>query len=96
MTGPAVGLLDWRDARHFDRTGDRPCVLCHKPTPLRSHDGEAVHKVCAELWMNTHPDATRFHSDDDTPPAQPAGTGRHRRAPSSPRTGRPALFPSAA
>ncbi|MFG3038571.1 hypothetical protein ACGFYZ_16910 [Streptomyces sp. NPDC048330] len=45
-----VPCLDWGDARHFDRTQDRPCCLCGRPTPLRSHAGEPVHKVCAEDW----------------------------------------------
>lgn len=40
------GLLDWRDNQHFDRWQDRPCALCDKPTPMRSHYGEPVHKVC--------------------------------------------------
>lgn len=53
--------LDWRDSSHFRR--DAPCVLCRKPTPLRSHDGEPVHKVCAEAWNAEHPGETRFVSD---------------------------------
>ncbi|WUW26994.1 hypothetical protein OG521_39790 (plasmid) [Streptomyces sp. NBC_01463] len=40
-----------------------PCTLCRKPTPLRSHAGEAVHKVCAERWNSRHPGAGRFVSD---------------------------------
>ncbi|MFF0694394.1 hypothetical protein ACFYU4_17400 [Streptomyces tendae] len=31
-----MALLDWRAAKHFDSSGDKPCVLCDKPTPLRS------------------------------------------------------------
>ncbi|WP_328541075.1 hypothetical protein [Streptomyces sp. NBC_00344] len=54
-------LLDWRAAIHFRR--DAPCVLCGNPTPLRSHDGEAAHEVCAEAWNAAHPGKTRFVSD---------------------------------
>lgn len=50
-----VTLLDWRAAKHYDHTGDQPCVLCDKPTPLRSDKGKPVHKVCAENWLDTHP-----------------------------------------
>jgi hypothetical protein len=49
-----VAFLDWRDAKHFDPTGDKPCVLCDKPTPLRSDRGKPVHKVCAEAWIDAH------------------------------------------
>ncbi|GAA5005694.1 hypothetical protein GCM10025734_45100 [Kitasatospora paranensis] len=45
MTGPG---LDWRDARHYDRTGDRPCRWCGRPTPLRDQQRRPAHKVCAE------------------------------------------------
>ncbi|MFI8868527.1 hypothetical protein ACIGNW_16610 [Streptomyces sp. NPDC053707] len=55
-------LLDWRDARHFDASRNLPCVLCGKPTPLRSHDREPVHKVCAEDWCDQHPTSNRFHN----------------------------------
>lgn len=51
----AVAFLDWRSPEHFDHTGDKPCVLCDKPTPLRSERGKPVHKVCAEAWIDTHP-----------------------------------------
>jgi hypothetical protein len=51
----AMAFLDWRDAQHFDHTGDKPCVLCTKPTPLRSDKGVPVHKVCAEDWLDAHP-----------------------------------------
>jgi hypothetical protein len=51
----AVALLDWRSPEHFDHTGDKPCVICTKPTPLRSDRGKPVHKVCAEDWNDTHP-----------------------------------------
>ncbi|MFG2658965.1 hypothetical protein [Streptomyces sp. NPDC048425] len=68
-------LLNWHEHQHFDHTGSRPCALCGKPTPLRSHDGEPVHKVCAEDWNDQHRDVpghfylnhdhgtVRFHSD---------------------------------
>ncbi|WSE20094.1 hypothetical protein OG518_29705 [Streptomyces sp. NBC_01397] len=77
--GAAVRLLNWRDAQHFDRFEDLPCVLCGKSTPMRSHNDEAVHKVCAELWNDSHPEAPRyqaakrdlgtrrFHDDAPTP-----------------------------
>ncbi|MEU0001804.1 hypothetical protein ACIF6I_33445 [Streptomyces microflavus] len=58
---PAPGsLLDWRDARHFDRWQDRPCTLCDQPTPMRSHAGEPVHKSCAETWIAAHPTEARL------------------------------------
>ncbi|MEV6290188.1 hypothetical protein AB0M41_07035 [Streptomyces sp. NPDC051896] len=50
-----MALLDWRSSEHFDPTGDKPCVICSKPTPLRSDRGEPVHKVCAEEWIDAHP-----------------------------------------
>lgn len=59
-------LLNWRDSSHF--RWDEPCVLCEKPTPLRSHDGEAVHKKCAESWNAAHPEKAsegRFVSDPE-------------------------------
>ncbi|MFI0739955.1 hypothetical protein ACH4PU_17990 [Streptomyces sp. NPDC021100] len=49
-----MALLDWRDSKHFDRSGDKPCVICDKPTPLRSDRGKPIHKVCAEEWLDTH------------------------------------------
>ncbi|MFE8950101.1 hypothetical protein [Streptomyces sp. NPDC007856] len=53
---PAPGaLLEWRDSQHFDRWQDRPCVLCDKPTPIRSRYGEPVHKACAEDWIAANP-----------------------------------------
>ncbi|MFF1356957.1 hypothetical protein [Streptomyces sp. NPDC058297] len=58
--GAAVRLLNWRDAQHFDRFEDLPCTLCGKFTPMRSHGDEAVHKVCAERWNATHPEAPRY------------------------------------
>lgn len=67
---PAPGsLLDWRDARHFDRRQDCPCALCGKPTPMRSHAGEPVHKTCAETWITANPAEARrgrFASDLQT------------------------------
>ncbi|MFJ2820531.1 hypothetical protein ACIO7M_05350 [Streptomyces toxytricini] len=59
-----MGLLNWRDNRHFDHSGDCACTLCGKPTPMRSHRGEPVHKVCAEDWNDRHPDEPR----QSTPP----------------------------
>ncbi|WP_438489546.1 hypothetical protein [Streptomyces sp. S186] len=57
---PAPGdLLDWRDSRHFDNWQDLPCVLCERPTPMRSHAGEPVHKTCAEQWISTYPAEAR-------------------------------------
>ncbi|GGV04278.1 hypothetical protein GCM10010495_14990 [Kitasatospora herbaricolor] len=44
--------LDWRDARHFDRTRDLPCHWCRRPTPLRDDQRRPSHKVCAENAMN--------------------------------------------
>ncbi|MFJ8057061.1 hypothetical protein [Streptomyces sp. NPDC096142] len=49
-----MALLDWRSPEHFDHTGDQPCVICTKPTPLRSDQGKPVHKVCAEEWIDAH------------------------------------------
>ncbi|WP_381805581.1 hypothetical protein [Streptomyces niveus] len=60
------GLLDWRDARHFDRWQDLPCGLCGSRTPMRSHHGEPVHKACAESWITgnaTEARLGRFASD---------------------------------
>ncbi|MGR8012262.1 hypothetical protein [Streptomyces sp. A5-4] len=54
------GLLDWRDARHYDRWQHRPCALCEKPTPLRSHAGEPSHKFCAESWIAANPTEARL------------------------------------
>ena len=50
-----MALLNWSSSKHFDSSGDKPCVLCTKPTPLRSDRGKPVHKVCAENWINTQP-----------------------------------------
>ncbi|MFK0182405.1 hypothetical protein ACIQVR_41345 [Streptomyces xanthochromogenes] len=73
---PAPGaLLEWRDSQHYDRWQDRPCVLCEKPTPMRSHSGEPVHKACAEDWIAANPVQARregrFASD-----TQPKSTKR--------------------
>ncbi|MET8615861.1 hypothetical protein [Streptomyces misionensis] len=58
---PAPGeLLVWRDSQHYDRWQDRPCVLCDKPTPMRSHSGEPVHKACAEDWIAANPAEARL------------------------------------
>ncbi|MGC2997137.1 hypothetical protein ACPF8X_01700 [Streptomyces sp. G35A] len=54
------GLLDWRDARHFDRWQDLPCVLCDTDTQMRSHHGEPVHKTCAEDWIAANPAEARL------------------------------------
>ncbi|MFE5513991.1 hypothetical protein ACFQ9J_26005 [Streptomyces sp. NPDC056529] len=56
-----VRLLDRHDASHFARS--ERCVLCGSTTPLRSHDGEPVHKTCAESWNAEHPGEIRFVSD---------------------------------
>ncbi|MEW1761533.1 hypothetical protein AB0393_34175 [Streptomyces cyaneofuscatus] len=54
------GLLDWRDAIHFDRWQDRPCALCDQPTPMRSHAGKPVHKSCTEAWIAANPTEARL------------------------------------
>jgi hypothetical protein len=58
-----MALLVWRWGEHFDHFENLPCVLCRRSTPLRSHADEAVHKVCAELWISRYPDSKRFYSD---------------------------------
>ncbi|MFB8136370.1 hypothetical protein [Streptomyces mirabilis] len=87
MNAGAVRLLIWRDALHFDRFEDLPCVLCGKRTPMRSHADEPVHKVCAEQWNHTHPDAARYRAGvrdlgtrrfhDDAPSPSKQTTVRH-------------------
>ncbi|MFJ8648931.1 hypothetical protein ACIRNI_22765 [Streptomyces sp. NPDC093546] len=58
---PARGdLLEWRDSRHCDGRQLRPCALCDKPTPLRSHYGEPAHKACAENWIAANPAEARL------------------------------------
>ncbi|MFF8103276.1 hypothetical protein ACF07S_26655 [Streptomyces sp. NPDC016640] len=54
------GLLGWRDARHFDRWQELPCMLCDTDTRMRSHDGEPVHKTCAESWIAANPVEARL------------------------------------
>ncbi|MFF7367405.1 hypothetical protein [Streptomyces tricolor] len=49
-----MALLYWRLTEHFDHGGDKPCVICARPTPLRSDRGKPVHKVCAEEWIDAH------------------------------------------
>ncbi|MGW4987951.1 hypothetical protein ACWEQ3_09930 [Streptomyces mirabilis] len=79
-------LLDWRDSRHFDRFQDRPCALCAKPTPLRSHAGEPAHKVCAEEWNQAHPAEPRRYTLPDKEMQQwDIGTWRfHNDGPTTP------------
>ena len=78
-------LLVWRSGEHFDHFRDLPCVLCGKPTPLRSHADEPVHKVCAEQWTAEQPDSRRFCSDDT--PSRQRGAREQRRP--DPRPGDP-------
>ncbi|MFC8258500.1 hypothetical protein ACFUNF_12955 [Streptomyces sp. NPDC057291] len=33
-----------------------------RPTQMRSHDREAVHKVCAEDWCDQKPNSNRVHN----------------------------------
>ncbi|TGB09786.1 hypothetical protein [Streptomyces sp. MZ04] len=47
-------FLDWSGPGHWG--DDEPCVLCRRPTPLRSDAGKPCHKVCAEEWYEKHPD----------------------------------------
>ncbi|MGW1393189.1 hypothetical protein ACWD6Q_16105 [Streptomyces nigra] len=58
-----MALLDWRSSEHYDHGGNCPCTQCGKPTPLRSHDGEPVHKVCAEDWNDRNSNAPRHQHD---------------------------------
>lgn len=55
----APRLLVWRDNSHF-RFYDAPCTLCGRPTPRRSHAGEAAHEICAETWVAAHPVEARL------------------------------------
>ncbi|MFA3838623.1 hypothetical protein [Streptomyces aureus] len=71
-----MSVLDWHDAQHFDRTRDLPCALCARPTPMRSHHGEPVHKVCAEDWNDQHPEAPRHRRGN-----RDHGTGRFHNDP---------------
>lgn len=70
--------LDWSDSRHFDRTQDRPCCLCGRPTPMRSHAQEPVHKVCAEAWNAACPGEPRRYTvaTRDKPEQHDVGTWR--------------------
>ncbi|MET9565084.1 hypothetical protein [Streptomyces tauricus] len=71
-----MGLLNWNSGEHFDHGGDCPCTQCGKPTPLRSHDGEPVHKVCAEDWNDRTPTAPRFEHE-----GRDLGTARYHSDP---------------
>lgn len=80
LVPPPGALLDWGDGRHFDHQRNQPCVLCDKPTPMRSHAEEPVHKVCAETWIAAHPVEARlgrFASDARTQPKKPKDQGDH-------------------
>ncbi|MGA5364177.1 hypothetical protein [Streptomyces purpurascens] len=70
-------LLDWRDNQHFDRWQDSPCALCSKPTPMRSHSGEPVHKACAEDWITANPVEARLgrFASDAKPKPKSKGQG---------------------
>lgn len=72
------GLLDWRDAQHFDRWQMRPCALCDKPTPMRSHYGEPVHKACAEDWIAANPPRP---ASAGSPPTSSPNAGATRTTP---------------
>lgn len=94
MTTPGQPvLLDWRDGLHYRRPA--PWVLCGNPTPLRSHAGEASHKVCAENWNLAHPGESRFVSDTKPRRARTTTTTLDRQMPGvavpspAPYTGRP-------
>ena len=53
MTGQKRIVLDWRHAAVGPLA---PCVLCGRPSLLRSPDkGVPCHKMCAEEWHETHP-----------------------------------------
>ncbi|MFD5121697.1 hypothetical protein [Streptomyces sp. NPDC058385] len=58
-----MGLLNWSSGEHFDHSGDCACSQCGKPTPMRSHNGEPVHKVCAEDWNDRTPGAPRHQHE---------------------------------
>ncbi|MGW2251984.1 hypothetical protein ACWCXH_17545 [Kitasatospora sp. NPDC001660] len=51
-----MALLDWRDSKHWAQK-PAPCGVCDKPTNLRSGRGKPVHKVCAEEWIDRHPNS---------------------------------------
>ncbi|MFE4775253.1 hypothetical protein [Streptomyces sp. NPDC056713] len=71
-----MGLLNWSSGDHFDHSGDCACSQCGKPTPMRSHDGEAVHKVCAEDWNDRNPSASRHQHE-----GRALGTSRYHSDP---------------
>ncbi|BAU84718.1 hypothetical protein SLA_3816 [Streptomyces laurentii] len=89
----AIPVLDWREPQHYDRVRDRPCCLCGRPTPMRSHDGEPAHKVCAEQWNHAHPDEPRLYTPSHPGHAQhDVGTVRfHNDGPTTPTLWRPAV-----
>lgn len=35
-------------------------MLCDKPTPMRSHSEEPLHKACAEDWIAANPAEARL------------------------------------
>jgi hypothetical protein len=52
MQGQRI-CLNWHNATVAREA--KPCVLCGKPTILRSPDkGVPCHKTCAEKWLETH------------------------------------------
>lgn len=59
MSTLAAPLLDWHTSQHFDASSAKPCALCHRSTPMRSTEGEPVHKVCAEDWNAKNPTVPR-------------------------------------
>ncbi|SEF19012.1 hypothetical protein [Streptomyces sp. Ag109_O5-10] len=80
LVPPPGALLDWGDGRHFDHQRDKPCVLCDKPTPMRSHADEPVHKACAEAWIaanSVEARLGRFASDAKSQPKKPKDQGAH-------------------
>ncbi|MFD7085367.1 hypothetical protein [Streptomyces sp. NPDC059918] len=85
--------LNWGDASHYDRTRDLPCVLCGRPTPLRSHAGEPVHKMCAEDWNAGNPDQPRRYTiPAKGQPQHDVGTWRfHNDGPNTPTLHRAAV-----
>ncbi|WP_079665072.1 hypothetical protein [Streptomyces sp. 3214.6] len=57
-----MSLLNWNSSQHYD-PNDKPCTQCDGPTNLRSHNGEVVHKVCAEDWNDCNATAPRFEHE---------------------------------
>ena len=57
-----MALLNWNSGEHYD-SKVKSCTQCGGGTPLRSHTGEAVHKVCAETWNENNPTAPRFEHE---------------------------------